>query len=238
MIHLLPCTVDHGRFVSSCQHAGGYPPKSVTGFTPHQVLPEATVLIAESGGVFATMSLVPDTTLLGLPMEDTFAAEVAGLRRAGRRLSETTGLADSGPTGGEFIQVSTAFIKVAMHRHLRQGGDSWVIVVNPRHRSFYLKVLGFASLGPARGYASVQGHPGEAFLLDVPLLKANAPKMHGRIFGEPLPDPFLRPPAWSPARVRHFGGRSTRIDPGRVEELLRWVEHLGSPPRWRDVEAP
>jgi hypothetical protein len=30
MIHLLPYTVDHGRFVSSCQHAGGYPPKSVT----------------------------------------------------------------------------------------------------------------------------------------------------------------------------------------------------------------
>src|SRR4051812_39804518 len=30
MIHLLPCTVDHGRFVRSCQQAGGSPPKSVT----------------------------------------------------------------------------------------------------------------------------------------------------------------------------------------------------------------
>src|SRR5262249_46578145 len=30
MIHLLLSTVDHGRFLLSCQHAGGYPPKSVT----------------------------------------------------------------------------------------------------------------------------------------------------------------------------------------------------------------
>jgi hypothetical protein len=218
--------------------ARGYEPPgdSPYRFTPYHVLPETITLVAErEGRVCATMSLVPDTTLLGLPMESIYGAEIADLRRAGRRLAEATSLADTGLRISEFIQVFLAFIKVAIHYHLRQGGDSWVIAVHPRHRNYYLKVLGFVPLGPQRSYPSVQDHPAEAFLLDVRLMRTNAPGMHEKIFGEPLPEAVLSLPTWSRELVRHLGGHSTQTDRRTVEDLLMSVEHLSSPPRWREV---
>ena len=41
----------------------------------------------------------------------------------------------------------------------------------------------------------------EAFLLDVALMKANAPAMHEQVLGEPLADSILEAPAWSPRRA-------------------------------------
>ena len=108
------------------------------------------------------MSLVPDTSLLGLPMEGIHGTEVADLRREGRRLAEATGFADSGLTCNEFIRVLTAFLTDAACTTISsREGDSWVIAINPRHRNFYLKVLGFVPLGPPRSHPSpsVQGHP-------------------------------------------------------------------------------
>ena len=202
-------------------------------FTPYHVLPDTITLVAlRESRVSATMSLVPDTSLLGLPMEHVYGTEISDLRRQGRRLAEMTSLADSGLTCSEFIQVFMAFIKIAMHYHIRLGGDQCVIVIHPRHRNFYLKVLGFVPLAPEGNYPSVQGHPAEALLLDVPLMKANSPKMHETIFGELLPESILCPPTWSPESIRHFGGNSTQTDPRTIEDLLLCIERLGSPPRW------
>src|SRR5262249_20921563 len=48
-------------------------------YTAHHILPDTIVLIAErEDRVHATMSLVPDTALRGLPIETTFGAEIAG----------------------------------------------------------------------------------------------------------------------------------------------------------------
>jgi hypothetical protein len=181
------------------------------------------------------MSLVADTSLLGLPMEVIYGTEVSELRREGRRLAEATSLADEGLTCSEFIRVFTEFIRIAIHYHLRQGGDSWVIAINPRHRSFYLKVLGFIPFGPRRSYPSVQGHPAEAFLLDVALMRANAPAMYETIFGASPAESILCPSPWSRDSVLHLGRNSTQIDCRTVESLLLSVEHLGSEPRWREV---
>ena len=168
-------------------------------------------------------------------MEGVYGAEIPDLRWEGRRLAEATSVADSGLTCNEFIQVSTAFIKIAMHYHIHQGGDSWVIAINPRHRNFYLDVLGFVPLGPRRSYPSMQGHTAEAFLLDVPLMIANSPEMYERTFGELLPEPILDLPVWSPEFVRYFGGNSTQTDHRTIEDLLLSVECLASPPRWLEV---
>jgi hypothetical protein len=204
-------------------------------FTRYHALPGTITLVAvRNGGVCATMSLVPDTSLLGLPMEVIYGTEVAELRREGRRLAEATSLADAGLTLSEFIGVLTEFSRIAVHYHLRQGGDSCVITINPRYRSFYLNVLGFVPVGPRRGHPSVQGHPAEAFLLDVPLMRANAPEMYETIFGEPLAEPIVSPPPWSPESVLHFGWNSMQIDCRTAEILLLSVEALGSRPRWAE----
>jgi hypothetical protein len=207
-------------------------------FTPFHVLPDTTILVAKHlDQVVATLSLVPDTTLLGLPLESIYAAEVAELRGQRRRMAEAIGLADADLNVREFVQVFKALIKLAMQFHARRGGDSWVITVNPRHRSFYQKVVGFVPLGPRRSYPSVQDHPAEAYLLAVEEMEIHAPGMYHEVFDEPLPDEVLASPPWSADRVRYFGNRSTQVDPRTVEELLLVVEHLGSSPRWLEGEA-
>ena len=168
------------RLLATNYRACGYEGQS-TGplrFTPYHVLPSTVTLVAKHGDrVVATLSVVPDTELCGLPMESVYRAEIDDLRKVGRRLAEATSLADQDLGIHEFVRVFKTLIKVGMQYHVKQGGDSWVIAVNPRHRGFYQKVLGFVPLGPRRAYPSVQGHPAEAYVSGVDLLRTHAPEM-------------------------------------------------------------
>jgi hypothetical protein len=207
-------------------------------FTPYHVLPDTLILVAKhQERVLATFSFVPDTSLLGLPMESIYGDEVADLRQQGRRLGEAISLADVGLSIREFVQAFQAMIKLGMQYHVSRGGDTFVITVNPRHGSFYQKVIGFVPLGSCRPCPSVRDHPAEAYLVDRELMQANAPKMYHEVFDEPLPRQVLTAPTWSPDRVRYFGSRSTQVDARTVENLLLLVEQLGSPPRWLETEA-
>jgi hypothetical protein len=218
------------RLMAAKDRARGYdtPGSPPYRFTPHHALPETVNLVAKHGDrVVAALSLIPDTARLGLPMESIYAAEVARLRCQGRRLAEATGLADEGLTLREFVRVFRALIRLAMQYHVSRGGDSWVIAVHPRHRDFYQQVVGLVPLGSCRAYPAVQGHPAEAYILDVELMKVHAPEMHREVFGEPLPEHVLAAPDWSPEWVRHFGGRSSQADRQAIEAVLRVVEHPG-----------
>ena len=141
-------------------------------FTPFHVLPETITVVAMEGArVVATLSLVPDTTLLGLPMESIYPDEVAGFRREGRRLAEVTSLADDGLGPREFIQVFEAMIQLVQQYHLRIGGDTWLVTVNPRHAVFYRKAMGARPFGDRRVYPSVANAPAEACMTDLPGMK-------------------------------------------------------------------
>jgi hypothetical protein len=228
---------DAFRLLASSYQARGYemPSTKLFRYTPFHVLPDTITLVAKQDDrVVATLSLVPDTALLGLPMECIYGPEIGELRRRGLRMAEATSLADRDLSGREFILVFKTFIKVVMQHHVRQGGDTWVITVNPRHRGFYLKVLGFQPLGPCRSYPMVQDHPAEAFLLNVDLLKSKAPNMHQFVFGKALPDQVLKTPAWSAEQVRYFGSHSTLSNARTIRDMSLFVEHFGSPPRWRE----
>jgi hypothetical protein len=191
------------------------------------------VLVAkEHDRVVATMSLFMDNTLVGLPMEATYGAEVRDLRRAGRRLCEVGCLADTDLGTRDFVAVFTALIRLAWQHHVYYGGDTGVITVNPRHRAFYTKVLGFVPLAARRACAAVRNHPAEAFLLDPALLKKNAPAMHEKIFGAPLADEVLVAPRMPIDLVRYFGSHSSRTDVRIVEEIQQYCASWGSPRRW------
>lgn len=223
------------RLLATNYRACGYesPSTGLYRFTPYHVLPTTVTVVAKhENHVVATLSAVLDTELCGLPMESVYGAEIDGLRRQGRHVAEATCLADRELGIHEFVCVFKTLIKVGMQYHLRQGGDSWVIAVNPRHRAFYQKVLGFVPLGPRRSYPSVQGHPAEAYVSGVDLLRAHAPEMSREVLGEMLPGAVLKAPRWSPARVRYFGKRSTQADGGTIDALLSHVERFGGHPRW------
>ncbi len=213
----------------------GYEPADSRGlrFTPFHALPDTTTFIARHAGhVVATLSLVVDNTLLGLPMECIYGPEIQSLRHSGHRLGEVTSLADTGLGVREFLQVFITLIKLMVQYHVEHGGDTCVISVNPRHRNFYSKVIGFESLGPCRAYPSVQDAPAEAYVVTLPQMKVNAPKMHAEITGETMPYALLRPAPIPAHLVRQFGSNSSQTHLAEVQDILNHVDENGSPRRW------
>jgi hypothetical protein len=207
-------------------------------FTPSHALPGTVTFVARDGDrVVATLSMVPDNAALGLPMESLYAEEVDALRLEGRRLAEVISLADDGLGPREFLRVFLAMIRVMFQYHVRHGGDSWVITVNPRHRSFYRKVLGFIPLGPRRSYSAVGGHPAEAYLLDVDLMRENAPAKHREIFGESLPLPMLTPKSRPADHAHYFGSRSSQADYLSILRVLAAGDEPRRPWRRTPIEA-
>jgi len=92
--------------------------------------------------------------------------------------------------------------------------------------------MGFVPLGPWRPYPSVQNHPAEAYLLDVPLLQDNAPRMYQQIFGEWLPQPVLAPRRMLIELVHYFGSHSSQADAQSIIRIVACTQQFGSPRRW------
>lgn len=202
-------------------------------FTPYHALPDTVTLIAKHGAkVVATFSIVLDNVLLGLPMESAYPQEIAALRNQGRRMFEATTLADDELNVREFIQVFINLIKLSMQYHTYQGGDTYVIAVNPRHRKFYTKIMGFVPLGPLRSYAVVQDAPAEAFLLNNELHKANAPDTYAQTLGEQLPPEVLFAPKMPRELIRQFSRQSSLCDIEQIDKILAVTDEHGRIRRW------
>jgi len=227
---------DAFQLVASNYQACGYeaPHACKVRFTPYHALPDSVTFLAKhEGRTLMTLSLVPDNTLLGLPLETIFGEEVRALRRQRRRLGEVISLAaDKELSMREFRQVFVGLIRLMKQYHVTHGGDTWVITVNPKHRAFYTKVLGYASLGPNRPYGAVEGAPAEAYVLDVPLMQASVPKMYAQIFGEWLPGDALVAPKMLPHMVRYLGGQSSKESHHTIHEVFNLDRYFGSPRRW------
>jgi hypothetical protein len=224
------------ELVAMNYQACGYetPLASKMRFTPYHALPDTVTLIAKHAGrVVMTFSLVPDNTMLGLPLESIYKEEVRQLRRQRRRLAEVISLAaDSDVKMREFRQIFVALIKLSIHYHLSRGGDTWVITVNPRHRDFYTKGLGFVELGPPRSYAAVLDQPAEAYYMDIELLKAQAPKMYHEVFDDPPPAEALVAPRMLPHMVRYLGARSSAASAEKIRETFNFDKYFSNPRRW------
>jgi hypothetical protein len=201
-------------------------------FTPYHALPDTTLFVAKrEGRVIATFSLVADNSVLGLPLESLYSAEVADLRRQGRRMAEVTSLAMTELGQREFLQVFTTLIRLMKQYHVSRGGDTWVITVNPRHRNFYCKVLGYRPLGPCKPYEAVGNAPAEAYVLDRDTMRTNAPSAYERIFGEWLPAPVLTGVPLPRPFIRYFWGESYSPDDSRLGTILDSVADR-SPRAW------
>jgi hypothetical protein len=224
--------------VAANYRARGYEPASTKRLrlTPYHALSDTTTFVAKhEGSVVTTFSLVADNTLLGLPMESIYGPEIAAARQQGRKMAEVTSLADAGLSVREFLQVFTALIRLMKQFHVSRGGDTWVIAVNPRHRNFYCKVLGYQTLGPCKPYAVVSDAPAEAYWLDRDMMRAGAPKMFDDIFGRPVPPAALVRRPIPADLLRRFAEDSTQTDARQVQEILDYERHYGSPRRWEDA---
>jgi hypothetical protein len=228
------------QLLAANYQARGYeaPSSKLVRFTPFHALPDTATFVAKhESQVVATLSVVVDNTLLGLPSESIYASEIAALRHQGRHLSEATSLADRDLTMREFVLVFITLIRLAMQYGVRQGSETWLITVNPRHRQFYCKAMGFVPLGPCRACPLVQDHPAEAYMLDDALMRQGAPKMHEQIFGERLPAAVLNPAPMAKELIRSFACQSTQTDRQSIDQILRFIDQLGNPRRWKMEEG-
>jgi hypothetical protein len=202
-------------------------------FTPYHALPDTVTFVAKhEDAVIATLSLVFDNTLLGLPMASIYGTEIDRLRAAGRHVVEVTSLADAELGIREFVPICVSLMHLMTQYALSQDADALVISVHPRHGNFYRKVLGFVPLGTCRTYPAVEDHPAEGYFLDEPLLWAKAPRMHEMMLGRRLPLQALAPIRMPRHLVHYLGSQSAPECSLQIGEILEFLDAGGNSRRW------
>lgn len=112
-----------------------------------------TIAIYEDGEIIGTLTVTLDTGL-NLSCEEFFPAETADLRQRGAVLCEFTKLA-TGDAASAARSLATMFHVAFVYAHRIHKASHVVIEVNPKHVSFYTRVIGFQQHGLPRHNARV-----------------------------------------------------------------------------------
>ncbi len=151
--------------------------------TPYHALSTTEVLVAcENDVVVCTLSVVGDG-LLGLPLEDAYAAEVRRLRASGCRLVEVSCLASE---LGYAVSVLVRLMALAAQVARLRGAHQVLIGVHPRHTRFYRRLFSFDPIGEQRTHSATGGQPVVGMAMDMHNMAAEHPQAYERLFGEPF----------------------------------------------------
>jgi len=119
-----------------------------------QKTPERITLMAfQDDKVIGTLTLGLDSPK-GLLVEDLYQAEINSLRQAGRKVGELTKLAVD-QTHASKLVLASLFHIAYIYGRVMLGYTDVAIEVNPRHVTFYKRMLGFVELGSERMCARV-----------------------------------------------------------------------------------
>jgi hypothetical protein len=155
--------------------------------TPYQLLPTTEVLVATDGErAVCTLSIVGDG-LLGLPLEDVYADEVACRRKQGLVLAEVSCLANGQEGDRSSFSTVLQLMRLCVQSAKARGVDQLVIAVHPHHAPFYERFFGFERFGEQRSYGAVQDAPAVALALDLNHLAENHPQGYERLLGTSFP---------------------------------------------------
>jgi hypothetical protein len=122
----------------------GYTVKNPLQNNPHRV----TITISEDELVIGTITLGIDSSV-GILADEVFKDEVDAYRARGRKVCELTKLAFDPSTRSKVALASLFHIIFVYLRRVLECTDIF-IEVNPRHRRFYERMLGFKKLGPKK----------------------------------------------------------------------------------------
>lgn len=213
----------------------------------HDALPETTTFLAERDGqAVAALTVVPDSPL-GLPADEAFGAELAALRRPGRRLCELHNLASVDAELHRGAETLNHLFKLAhlLARRLEQATD-FVIRVSPQHRAFYRRLLLFKDAGAERAGGGPGSSPGVLLALDLETAENRYRRKYGtgpesfyRFFVDSRTEPGIL--EWLKAArrplteitLRRFFFETRPLIPGAPEAARRCLEerypgyHLG-----------
>jgi len=171
----------------------------------YQALPHTATFIARhrNAGVIGTVTLIEDSPL-GLPMDESYKAEVDELRRRGLRTAEATLLALNSDLFGRGVftlfhskkLMLTLRLFRVLFEYLRSSTsvDELVACFNPKHKIFY-DFLQLKPLGELKTYPGANGNPAIACHLNIPNteLQAKAAAPYRLFYGyRPSSRPFAR----------------------------------------------
>ncbi len=127
--------------------------------------PDMATFVAKVGSnVVGTISILPDSTELGLPSDSAFKNELNELRASGARLCEVTN--QSVAVQFRKSAIATELIRCAMAHVLATGFDETIAAVSPSHQGFY-EVLNFRQVGTQRSYSGKIHDPVVALSMNV-----------------------------------------------------------------------
>jgi hypothetical protein len=150
----------------------GYTVKNPLQEDPHRF----TMTISENNLVIGTITIGVDSPS-GLLADEIFKDEVDGYRARGRRVCEFTKLAFDPTTRSKFALASLFHIIFVYVRCVHKCTDVF-IEVNPRHRRFYERMLGFEKLGPKKMNPRVNA-PAYLLCVDTAYVEQQIQKMGG-----------------------------------------------------------
>jgi len=137
-------------------------------YSLHDAVPEAvTCTVERRKRPLGAITLVPDSPC-GLPAERTFPQEVNRLRAAGRRLAESVSLvqeSSSESAGARVVRKLLELTCLVPRRVL--GATDMICTVNPRHLSYYRRLMRFEQLGGVHYCQRVGGAPAVFLVLDL-----------------------------------------------------------------------
>lgn len=154
----------------------------------------------------------------GLHVDSLFAEQANALRDAGRAICEFTTLAMDSVVRSRRV-LASLFHVAYIYAHRVMGFDSLLIEVNPRHVSYYQRMLGFEVIGPQRFNQRVKA-PAVLLCLDL----AHAREQISRFGGKPecaRTERSLYPDFFSTAEETGIVGRLKPVDPDAAR-VARW----------------
>ncbi|MDY6971037.1 MAG: hypothetical protein SV775_01780 [Thermodesulfobacteriota bacterium] len=130
----------------------------------HNMLPETIVFISNPSAVTCTLTLIFDSKLFGLPMDDLYREELNILRDANRKTVQISSLATCPEFRGRNYFM---YLFRAAYLYAKSNNSNDIcIAVNPKHVEFYKTMLLFDDLGPEKFYDSL-GAPAVALRLNL-----------------------------------------------------------------------
>lgn len=155
------------------REAGFAPSGSTLCVAPYDLSPQTLTLLAEdnAGNDCATISVVFDTSE-GLPCDEIYRQEVDALRAQGCLMAEVTRLAINETCVGAKKLLLHLFNYSYIFSRIVRGNSDLIVEVNPRHVSYYQRILRFQQAGPQRPCSRVQGAPAVLLRLSFPEIEA------------------------------------------------------------------
>lgn len=150
----------------------GYDVGSTEGVHPNRI----TLSASNRDEVVATIAVGLDSTA-GLFVDQLYGPEVDRLRRHDRKICEFTKLAIEASVRSKPILAALFHIAYIHARRINRCSDL-VVEVNPRHVSFYDRMLGFTTCGPEKMDSRV-GAPAVLMKLDLEFAQRQIAEMGG-----------------------------------------------------------